>query len=116
MILILGGAWQGKLTYAMEQYGFSKEECLDLAENDPMPGYRCYYHLEAWTERCETPGEYTELFRNAVVISREIGSGVVPMEQSERFWRERHGRYLRVLSKEAEQVIRLFCGLPEVLK
>ena len=116
MVLIIGGAWQGKLTCATERYGLRQEECLDLAERDPVPGYRCYYHLEAWTKRCEAPAEQLELFRDAIVISREIGSGVVPMEQEDRFWRERHGRFLRVLSCEAEQVLRVFCGLTEVLK
>lgn len=116
MVLIVGGAWQGKLTYAMEQYRLTESECLDLEKHDPVPGYRCYYHLESWTKRCEDPKAFADLFKNAIVITREIGSGVVPMEQGERFWRERHGRFLRVLSKEAEQVIRIFCGLPEVLK
>ena len=35
-----------------------------------------------------------------VVVSREIGSGVVPIDAGERAWRERHGRLLRQLAEE----------------
>lgn len=51
-----------------------------------------------------------------VVISREIGSGVVPMDPRERAWRELHGQVLRFLAERAKGVTRIFCGLPEVLK
>ena len=51
-----------------------------------------------------------------VVIAREIGSGVVPMDAGERAWRERHGRLLRRLAQQAGSVRRVFCGLTEVLK
>ena len=50
------------------------------------------------------------------VISREIGSGVVPLDAGERAWRERHGRLLRQLAEQAGHVYRIFCGLTEVLK
>ena len=51
-----------------------------------------------------------------VVISREIGSGVVPIDAGERAWRERHGRLLRRLAQQAGSVRRVFCGLTEELK
>ena len=51
-----------------------------------------------------------------VVISREIGSGVVPIDAGERAWRERHGRLLRQLAEQAGHVYRIFCGLTEELK
>ena len=50
------------------------------------------------------------------IISREIGSGVVPMTPEERNWRELHGQVLQALANRADRVFRIFCGLPEVLK
>ena len=76
MDLIIGGAYQGKCTFAAEKYGLAAE----------------------------------------VVISREIGSGVVPIDAGERAWRERHGRLLRQLAEQAGHVYRIFCGLTEELK
>ena len=51
-----------------------------------------------------------------VVVSREVGSGVVPMDAGERDWRERHGVLLQELARRAVHVRRVFCGLTEELK
>ena len=51
MDLIIGGAFQGKLAYALETYGLTESDVCDLAERDPAPGYRCYRHLEALSRR-----------------------------------------------------------------
>ena len=115
MKLIIGGAFQGKLTWAAAQYHLAAEELWDLAQGDPVPGKKCYYHLEALTRRCGDWEQYQPLFAGAVVVSREIGSGVVPLDREDRAWRERHGQALQQLAREADQVTRIFCGLPEVL-
>lgn len=124
MELILGGAYQGKLTYAVEKYGFESAELFDLSSGFPVEAYLCFYHLEALTRLAAEDGLSAEetvkrlmpFIKNAVVISREIGSGIVPMEPGERLYRELHGAVLRALAGEASSVTRIFCGLPEVLK
>lgn len=117
MDLIIGGAYQGKLTLATQEYGLMPGDICDLAASDPVPGARCYIHLEALTRRREDTESYLPLLTAAeVVIAREIGSGVVPMDAGERAWRERHGRLLRRLAQQAGSVRRVFCGLTEVLK
>lgn len=112
MILVIGGAWQGKLTWAIKQWKIGPDGLCDLAQGY-VPGKQCYYHLEALT-RAGLPLPAFE--KGAVVISREVGCGVVPMDPEERLWRERHGAALQQLSRQAEQVFRVFCGLAEVLK
>ena len=124
MELIIGGAFQGKLTYALKKHSFSDESILDLSHNDPSPGFCCYTHVEAYTKRAATEGiaaqelfeKLIPFFRGAVVISREIGCGIVPLEGDERSWREVHGKLLSLLANEADSVIRIFCGLETVLK
>ena len=116
MELILGGAYQGKLTWAAAAYDLPPDSLCDLAASDPAPGARCYYHLEALTRRCGDCTAFLPLFENAVVISREVGAGVVPLDAEERAWRERHGALLQLLAARAQHVTRIFCGLPEVLK
>ena len=113
MYLIIGGAYQGKLTWAVERFGLTPDALCDLAHGF-QPGKRCYYHLEAFTraEDSVSPDLFPE---DAVVISREVGSGVVPMDAAERVWRERHGALLQQLSRRSETVIRFFCGLPQQL-
>ena len=38
MNLVIGGAYQGKLTWAVAQYGWKQEELLDLAKAEPQAG------------------------------------------------------------------------------
>lgn len=117
MDLIIGGAYQGKLTLAAQEYGLTPGDICDLAAGEPALGARCYIHLEELTRWQEDTEPYLPLLAAAeVVIAREIGSGVVPMDAGERAWRERHGRLLRQLAQQAGSVRRVFCGLTEVLK
>lgn len=50
------------------------------------------------------------------VIANEVGCGVVPMEAEQRRFRERAGRLSCLLAQRADTVIRVCCGLPQVLK
>ena len=116
MVLILGGAYQGKLTYAAKRYSLTKADIFDLSDGGPDRPYPCFTHLEALTKREPNPEKFLPLFRDSILISREIGSGIVPMDPEERAWRERHGRLLRQLAEQAGHVYRIFCGLTEELK
>lgn len=124
MDLVIGGAFQGKLTWAVAQFALQQTELLDLRQAEPVPGGRCWYHLEELTWRAAGAGESAAALLDrmwaclpvAAVISREIGSGVVPLDPVERAWRELHGQVLRALANRANHVTRIFCGLPEVLK
>lgn len=115
MDLIIGGAYQGKCTFAAEKYGLAAADICDLAVSAPVPA-RCYVHLEALTRQEAPEAALPLLLAAEAVISREIGSGVVPIDAGERAWRERHGRLLRQLAEQAGHVYRMFCGLTEELK
>ena len=116
MILILGGAYQGKLTYAAKHYALQNSDIFDLSTGDPDRSYPCFTHLEALTKREQDPEKFLPLFRDSILISREIGSGIVPMDPAERAWRERHGALVQRIAAQADRVVRIFCGLEEVLK
>ena len=57
-----------------------------------------------------------ELTRYPVVIATEVGGGVVPADARERAAREAAGRLNCLLSDRADTVVRVFYGLPLVLK
>ena len=97
MDLIIGGAYQGKCTFAAEKYRLTAADICDLATDAPAPA-RCYVHLEALTRRGQAAEALPLLLAAEVVVAREIGSGVVPIDAGERAWRERHGRLLRQLA------------------
>jgi adenosyl cobinamide kinase/adenosyl cobinamide phosphate guanylyltransferase len=49
--------------------------------------------------------------KNKIIICDDISSGVVPMGSEMRKWREVVGRVLALLSKNADEVVRVFCGI-----
>lgn len=132
MHLIFGGAYQGKLDYARERYGLMEGDiffCTAGEENDPdVPSIdfsgKAVDGLEEFVLGCVRSGveakDYLEArrgeWRDTVFICTDISSGVVPFEKELRAWREMVGRTLVYLGKEAEEVTRIFCGLPQRIK
>ena len=120
MILIIGGAYQGKLDYAKESFGITDSDVhiCDIGEIDFSK--RCIYKIEEFTAHCDDPIGYFEAHRedwqDSILIVQDIFCGVVPMGAENRAWRQRTGRLSQYLSKEAERVSRIFCGLEQRLK
>lgn len=50
-------------------------------------------------------------YPDCIVICDEIGNGIVPMEAEERIYRERTGRILEQLAAQADEVVRVVCGI-----
>lgn len=119
MELIIGGAYQGKLTYAREKYGLKDTDIYTCAEDGKLDAsFRCIRRLEEYVLGCLRSGtEPCGAFReDAVLICRDISAGIVPMDPEQRAWREAVGRYLSALAAQADSVTRVFCGLPQKLK
>ena len=57
-----------------------------------------------------------ELAMRRIVIATEVGCGVVPTDPVERERREAAGRLSCLLAERAETVVRVCCGLPQLLK
>ena len=116
MVFITGGAFQGKLDYAYERFGLNKNEVYECTDDtEPNLDKRCITHLERYVYYCDTSPE--NRFRDdAVLIGDDIFCGVVPIDVTERAWREESGRFYGRISTEADEVWRIFCGLPMKLK
>ena len=56
------------------------------------------------------------LSQKEVVIATETGCGVIPLDPRERRNREAAGRLSCLLAERAENVVRICCGIPQVLK
>ena len=72
MELVIGGAFQGKLTWALAHYGLTMDDVCDLAVSEPRAGAKCYCHLEALSRREADMERYLPLFENVDVI--QIGA------------------------------------------
>ena len=107
MIFVTGPLFAGKRAYIREALGWTEAELREKAVWDvqdlPGPGT----DLEALAET---------LAQKPVVIAAELGGGVVPADPEARRRREDAGRLACLLAARADTVIRVFCGLPQVLK
>lgn len=111
MILIIGGAYQGKKAYALQTLDCPEDKIVEHVERriremldagrDPVPEIERLAGAE-WA--------------NAVLLLEDISSGVVPMDATDRAWREAVGRCGALLARRSERVIRVFCGIGTVIK
>ena len=109
MVLILGGAGAGKKEYA-RSLGFTDADfSTDVSDGKPV-----LYDLETIVRDADVP--FDALLKKKLILCREVGSGVIPLDRSEREWREAVGRLCCALAKEATAVVRVVCGVPIVLK
>ena len=120
MILIIGGAYQGKLDFVKEYFGVTDADVY-VCNCDAIDfSRRCIDRLEEFAAHHPDPIGYFETnraeWKDSILICRDIFCGVVPMGAENRAWRQKTGRLCQYLSREAEQVSRIFCGLVQRLK
>lgn len=120
MRLIIGGAGQGKLDYALNRTGADPAAvALDPAQAADRP---ILARLEAWVRANPAADHLAELEKllavnpGIVILCDEVGCGVVPIAPEERAWREAVGRLCCALAGRADAVERIFCGIPMTLK
>lgn len=52
----------------------------------------------------------------AIVICRELGCGIVPIDPADRLWRDLSGEACQFLAGHSREVYRVICGIPMKLK
>lgn len=126
MKLILGGYANDRTAYAMQNYQLTESDCFDAAA-EPLArwnGQRLILHAEQlvnpWLEQGKEPCTeilpWLERWQNAVLITQEVGCGLVPVTPQQRQLREAVGHFNRLLAECAETVERVCCGLGMQLK
>ena len=126
MILIIGGAFQGKKEYAKKTFGLKEEEFADGAccGEEELCQANAVFHLHEFVRRCLKEGRdiggmaerILQKNPSVILLCNELGSGVVPVEAFDREWREATGRLCCRLAAEAEEVHRVVCGIGMVIK
>lgn len=110
MIFVIGPLFSGKKAFAQKQLGCTAEKLSAHA----------VWNVQEMAEADMTEEDLTaladKLAQHEIVIATEIGSGVVPIDAKERAQREHAGRLCCLLAERAETVVRVFCGIPLVLK
>lgn len=129
MKLVIGGHAQGKLQAVLRNEGNDQvvyngiipdEKKIQKSDN------KCIIlnHFHLWVKeqilKNEQPEEiiidFVNKHNNCIIISDEIGNGIVPIDIIEREYRERTGRILVTLAGMADEVIRIICGIEQKIK
>ena len=130
MILVFGGAYQGKLEYVLDKFDIAAEDVYRCSRDGEMDLSRTViYGLEEFVYWCTENGveakavlesrfDTTEAdpYLDKIFIACDVSQGLVPMDATDRAFREMMGRTLLHLSKEADEVHRVFCGIGQRLK
>lgn len=149
MKLVIGGAYQGKLSYAKKQYQLADgwidgRDCpmeaiwscrginqfheyikrMLLAEKSGESRKKAgctdaamvyIFNTEHLADMEQQAEEFAKLLKEKnpelVLVSTELGCGVVPMDKQDRLWREAVGRICTCIAAEAEEVVRVVCGI-----
>jgi adenosyl cobinamide kinase/adenosyl cobinamide phosphate guanylyltransferase len=134
VIFIIGGENQGKLEYLFNISRFKKEnvvDCLNVdglkAEEILMSNRPVIYNfnnlikelLVVYDDEEKVKEKIKKMIkenRKAVIISNEIGYGIVPIDKFERRYRELTGRICCEIAKESKEVHRVICGIGTIIK
>lgn len=107
MTFLTGPMYAGKGKYLQKALNLTPEEL----------SARAVFHVEEQAAKEENLEDLADrLAQYDFVIANEVGCGVVPMDPEQRRLRERAGRLSCLLAQRADTVIRVCCGLPQVLK
>lgn len=126
MILIFGGAYQGKLDYAFKNYDV-KEKDVYYCDVERMVidfDKKVITDMDKFVLACvkedinakECLEDNLDKLHDKIIIFDDISGGVVPVDKTERAWREMAGICMTYLGSKADEVIRVFCGIGSRVK
>lgn len=108
MKLVIGGAYQGKKDFVKE----------NLKDEEIFDDFHIYI-LELIKKDIDAVTFIKDNIKdleNKVIICDDISCGVVPIDKTERKWREDLGRILVLISKNSKEVYRVFAGIGVKIK
>lgn len=124
MVLVFGGAYNGKRDFVKEKFNVTEDDIFYCGVNEIDFSKKVICGLHKFTynnilkdiSSLQYIKENINLFKDKIIISDEISSGIVPLKKEDRIWREETGKCLQYLSKESSCVYRVFCGIPTIIK
>lgn len=124
MKLVIGGAYQGKKDYAAKKYGILEWADGRSCGFDDIYTSSGIHHFHEYVRRGLIEGRdlsglaqsLAEKNGELVIVSNELGYGVVPIDAFDRKFREEHGRLCCKLAEASDEVSRVICGIGTVIK
>lgn len=126
MVLVVGGKSQGKTKFAKEMFPEfvvldrpSLPELISCEKEIIWDGFNHTIRnlLEDNSDE-EIASQVQEVIskKSLVIVSDEIGNGIVPLEMIERRYRDLCGKLLIKVASESDEVYRVICGIGQKIK
>ena len=123
MIMIIGGAYQGKLAFAKKMYpDITWADGAVCGEEELYScGGICHFHhyIERMIKAGKPVNDLAEKLIHGnpavILVTDEIGYGIVPADAFYREYRETPGRVCTQIAAEAKEVHRVICGIGTVI-
>ena len=106
MIFVTGPLYAGKSEYICAALGLTEAELAARSVRD----------VQDLAYGADLQELADALSKKEIVIATELGGGLIPVEKQAREKREAAGRLACLLAERADTVIRVCCGLPQLLK
>lgn len=126
MRMIIGGACQGKLDYGKLLYPDISWVDGNACDFDELRRCEGIYNFHLYIRRVlqeanevlllETVKSLPGINPDIIIISEEIGYGIVPVDSFERRFREQVGRICTDLAAHSDRVDRVICGVGMIIK
>lgn len=120
MKLYIGGFGQGKAAFVKRTENITElfeggQDNIKLIKNYKAINKLNLLIKRLLKEKADVIG-FVESLEAEVIICDEVGNGIVPIEKEEEEYREYVGRSCCILAEKSESVIRIFCGVGQVIK
>ena len=124
MEMIIGGAYQGKKKKKKKEYPLlnwadgDKVTEEELMRAQGVTDFQKYIRRELEKERDVSELAEQIILKNpdVILVSQEVGYGVVPVDAFDRKYREAVGRVCTKLAAYSHKVTRVVCGIGTVIK
>lgn len=132
MVLVVGAEFCGKSEFVKERFGI--EEIIDGKDcsKEDILNAKAVCNFNLFIKRVlRNEGIFNSAYedyfdkllkeilaknKDCIIITNEIGLGLVPIDSFDRLYREMTGRICTRLAKEAEEVYRVFYGIGTKIK
>ena len=124
MKMIIGGAFQGKTLLAKKIYpdiDWINGADADWEKIASAQGILCFHEfirkeMQIGNDVSKLAERLIQVNPQVVLVSDEVGYGIVPIDPFDRAYREAVGRVCKKLAAYSTQVMRVVCGIGTVIK
>ena len=124
MIVIFGGAYQGKTDFAIQHFSLKNNDICDCKIPDIDIDKKCINNFNEFIlkniQKGIDPIDYVlnnlPSFKDKIIICEDVSCGLVPLDREARLFRDNTGKIMQLLCRNSNEVYRVFCGIAERIK